>query len=283
MSRSIGLAGSFFAGVRVAGKLTYIPEHMKNGKKINSRCVIPVYKNSHHGTNAKTGEQGRSDSFKFVAWGKLADTCAKSLPVGKAIDVIADPQSYLGNLFAADGSIRVDNAGAPIQVNKVSFTIMNIVFGEESAKAVAEEVSTGRRPVNWANPAHPDYHLWIHILKQRQAVVWNGESEFGYARVVVPQGQGVVVTPGVPIQNPSQDPTAPTQTMTQYAAPSQAPTAPVDMTQYTATAQAPTAPTATPAYAAPAPAPVPPITGFAAPGQTQVPTQAPAMATANLF
>jgi len=278
MSRSIGLAGSFFAGVRVAGKLTYIPEHMKNGKKINSRCVIPVYKNSHRGTNAKTGEQGRSDSFKFVAWGKLADTCAKSLPVGKAIDALCDPQSYLGNLFAADGSIRVDNAGAAIQVNKVSFTIMNIVFGEESAKAVAEEVSTGRRPVNWANPAHPDYQMWINILKQRQAVVWQGEAEFGYARVVVPQGQGVVVTPGVPIQNPA------------YTASAQAP---VSMAQYAAPVQAPVAPT-TPAYAAPAPvapvytapvpapAPVPPVAGQI-PVPAQVPIQVPAMTTGNLF
>lgn len=229
MSRSIGIAGAFFAGVRVAGKLTYVPEHMKAGKKVNSRCVIPVYKNSHRGTNAKTGEQGRSDSFKFVAWGKLADTCAKSLPVGKAIDCLTDPQSYLGNLFAIDGSIRMDNAGIPIQVNKISFTIMNIVFGEESAKSIDEEVATGRRPVNWSVPTHPDYQLWTSILHQRQAVVWNGEAEFGYARVVVPQGQGIVVTPGVAI--PQQN-----QSVTQYA--NNQATAPVN---------------STPAFATPAP------------------------------
>ncbi len=192
MGRAISLKGSFFAGVRVAGELTYIPAHIKNGKKINSRVIIPIYANSNRGTDQKTGEQGRSDEFKLVAWGKLADVCCKSLPKGKAIDAFADPQSYIGKKYNADGSLHLDVAGMPIEEKKVAFTIMNIVFGEESTKVIAEEIQKGRRPINWNVPNHPDFQMWIQILQANQAAVWDGRSpKFGYARVIVPQGPGI--------------------------------------------------------------------------------------------
>lgn len=226
--RAISLKGTFFAGARVAGQLLYVPAHIKNGKKINSRCEIPVYRNSHRGTNAKTGEKGRVDTFKLVAWGKLADTCAKSLPKGKAIDAFAEPQSFLGNLFNRDGSLRLDNTGQAVQTTKISFTILNIVFGEESAKAIAEEIQSGRRPANWNIPNHPDYQLWTSMLQQRQAVTWDGQStEFGYARVVIPQGQGIQLDFSQPAAN-----VAPANTgmpgMVAHAANTMAPTAAVN-------------------------------------------------------
>lgn len=194
MGRAIGMAWAMMVGVRVAGQLTFVPEHTKNGKLISARCTIPVYRNSHRGTNQKTGETGRTDSFKLVAWGKLAETCAKSLSKGKALDAMCEVQSYLGNLFNQDGSLRLGVDGQPIQIQKTSFTIMNIIFGEESEKMIAEEIQTGRRPVNWNVPTHPDYALWLDILKRRQASVWDGHSQtFGYARVVIPSGPGIVL------------------------------------------------------------------------------------------
>jgi len=208
MSRAIGLAGTFFAGVRVAGELTYIPAHIKNGKKINARCLIPVYRNSNKGTNAKTGEKGRTDSFKLVAWGKLADTCCRSLPQGKAIDAFAEPQSFKGSLFNADGSLRVDASGVAIETTKVSFTILNIVFGEESNKRIAEEIQLGRRPQFWNVPNHADYQLWTQMLQAKQQLVWDGQDpKFGYARVVVPSGQGIQLDfsqPAAPAAAPVQ-------------------------------------------------------------------------------
>jgi hypothetical protein len=82
---------------------------------------------------------------------------------------------------------------------------MDIVFGEESSKQVAEEVQTGRRPVNWNVPNHPDFTLWTAMLQAKQALVWDGRSQaFGYARVVVPQGPGIQVnfaTPAAPGHN----------------------------------------------------------------------------------
>lgn len=188
MGRAIGIAGTFMAGVRVAGQLTYIPAYIKaDGSKRSQRCIIPVYRNSNRGTNQKTGEKGRTDSFKLVAWGKLADVCARSLPQGTAIDVFAEPQSYLGTLFNRDGSPRYDNAGQVVQTTKVSFTILNIVFGEDSEKHIDQEIADGRRPQFWNVKGHQDYQTWKSMLQQKQQVTWTGGNEFQYARVVLPK------------------------------------------------------------------------------------------------
>lgn len=250
MGRAIGLAGAFFAGVRVAGELTWIPAHTKNGKAVNSRCIIPVYRNSHRGTNMRTGEKGRVDSFKLVAWGKLADTCCKSLPKGKALDLFSEPQSYEGTLYNMDGSPRLDAAGTVIKTTKVSFTILDLVFGEESVKQVQEEKQTGRRPWQWDVPNTPDYQLWTKILQDKQHIVWDGRSpKFGYARVIVPQGPGIQLTFAAP---PAY--TAPAAGTPAYVAP-QTYSAPPAYS-------APAAPAySAPAYTAPAPAPSAPHAG----------------------
>jgi len=190
--RSIGMAGCFMAGVRIAGDLTYVPAHIKNGVRINARATIPVYRNSHRGTDQKSGEKGRKDTFKLVAWGKLADTCCRSLSRGTAIDVFAEPHSYLGKVYNMNGSLRTDVAGQPIEINKVGFTILNIVFGEESDKTVETEIQNGRRPMHWNVRNHQDWALWTAMLQDRQRKVWDGRSpKFEFARVVVPQGPGI--------------------------------------------------------------------------------------------
>lgn len=192
--RAIGMNSCMFAGLRVAGTLTYILPHTKNGEKQNGRTIIPVYQNSHRGTNYKTGEKGRRDAFKFVAWGKLANVCCKSLPTGKALDIISHAQSYEGRLFNIDGSARVDHTGQPMTTNKVSFEIERLIFGEESSKQIYEEIQTGRRPAQWDNPKHTDFDLWTDMLLKKQALTWDGRSQmFGYARVVIPQGPGIQV------------------------------------------------------------------------------------------
>lgn len=200
--RSTSLAIATFAGIRVSSDnrnqgmsaITYIPAHNKGGKLINQRAIISIYRNSHRGTDQRTGQPGRTDSFSLVAWGKLADTCCRSLSPGKAIDVICEPHSYIGKSYNQDGSIRIDAAGQEQQQKKVAFTIQQIVFGEEAEKAVQNEIASGRRPVNWNVPNHPDWQLWKQILGQRQATVWDGQSQaFGFARVVIPQGQGIQV------------------------------------------------------------------------------------------
>lgn len=188
--RSIGLAATTFAGVRVSSTPTYIPAHINaGGKRISAKITIPVAKNSHKGTNQKDGSAGRTDFFTLTAWGKLADIMARSCPPGKALDCVCEPRSYMGKLFNSDGSLKLDSAGQPIMVPKTSFNIvLSPVFGEESQGQIDKEINAGLRPGNWNIKGHPDYELWTSILKQRQTYNWDGQSPtFLFARVVVPQ------------------------------------------------------------------------------------------------
>lgn len=195
MSRAIGISSAQFMGARIAGQLTYVPAHNKNGKDINQRCMIPVYVNSNKGTG-RDGQPGRSDQFRLVAWGKLADICARSLSKGKALDCICTPGSYEGRIYDTNGNMRVDNTGQPITVERVGFTIQSLVFGEDSQKEIDLEIQVGKRPINWNNPQHPDYQTWISVLQQRQATQHMGGNEFGFARVVIASGPGITTTTG---------------------------------------------------------------------------------------
>ena len=184
MARAISIEKAFMSGVRVAGTLTYIPAG-PDGK--NARCIIPVYSNSNRGTN-QDGSPGRSDKYTIIAWGKLADVCAVSCSPGKALDIVARPGSYIGTVYNPDGSPVLNMQGQVVTTRKVSFTIENIVFGEESAKTVANDIATGIRGANWQNPQHPDYQNWIAKLRARQAMKYQpGMTAFGYARVRMPK------------------------------------------------------------------------------------------------
>lgn len=235
--RSIGLASVHFSGVRVTGPLTYIPSYTKaDGKVVPAKCIIPVCKNSHKGTTVKpdgTVEKGRRDYFKLTAWAKLADIMARSCPIGKALDALCEPRSYMGKLHNADGSFRTDAAGTPIDVQKISFNmIVAPVFGEESQNQIDKEIKDGKRPANWDVKGHPDYEMWTNILKARQAYSWDGVSDtFLYARVKRPTNGTVLV--GQPQQQVAQ-PQAAMPSMVQHAvqtqvapAPAAVPVAPV--------------------------------------------------------
>lgn len=192
MGRSLAMAE--FVGTRVAGQLSWVPAHIKNGKSIMSRVEIPVYANMGRGKNVKTGEQGRSDSYKFIVWGPMADTCCKSLPPGRGLSIFGRPDPYMGKLYNDKGIVRTDSAGMEILIPKMAFVVFDLKFEHDSAKQIAQEVQTGRRPMNWNVPNHPDWALWVKILNDRQAVVWDGRAPtFGYARVVMPQGPGIAI------------------------------------------------------------------------------------------
>lgn len=205
MSRAIGISNATFIGARVAGQLTYVAAHKKNGKDINQRCIIPVYVNSNKGTG-RDGTPGRSDQFRFVAWGKLADICARNLPKGKALDVICSPHSYEGRVYDGNGSPVLKSDGQPLTIEKVGFTVEKLVFGEESAKEVDLEVQSGKRPINWNVLNHPDAATYAATLKARQQVQYTGGDSFGYARVIVPAGQGITASNVAPVTAPVTTP-----------------------------------------------------------------------------
>jgi hypothetical protein len=193
MGRSLAMAE--FVGTRVAGTLSWVPAHIKaNGEKVMSRVEIPVYANTGKGKNPKTGEKGRSDSYKFIVWGPMADTCCKSLPTGRGLSIFGRPDPYMGKLYNDQGIVRTDSAGMEIMVPKMAFVVFDLKFEDDSAKQIAQEIQTGRRPMHWNVENHPDWALWVKILNDRQASVWDGRSpKFEYARVVMPQGAGVTI------------------------------------------------------------------------------------------
>jgi len=193
MGRSLAMAE--FVGTRVAGQLTWVPAHIKpDGEKVMSRVEIPVYANMGKGKDPKTGEKGRKDAYKFVVWGPMADTCCKSLPTGRGLSIFGRPDPYMGKLYNADHTPRLDIAGKEILIPKMAFVVFDLKFEDDSAKQIATEKQDGRRPLHWDVPNHPDWALWVKILNDRQATVWNGNTPtFGYARVVLPRSPGAVI------------------------------------------------------------------------------------------
>jgi len=203
MGRSQSLAYTFMSGVRVAGKngvdgvegcpIRFTPAHHDlQGKPVSSKAEFSIYRNT-------VGENGRSDPFRVTAWNNLAETCCKSLTPGKAIDILAEPQSYLGKSFDENRNPRLDTAGQPLLVRKVGFTILRIAFGEDAEKRIIYEMgfpdkNSPRviwewRPKEWEH-GKQNHDTWQAIRNARNTHTWDGRADiFGYARVIIPQGK----------------------------------------------------------------------------------------------
>lgn len=215
---SIGNVSGSIIGARVAGKdgepcMTFVPAHNKNGQPINQRITIPVYVNK---KKKRNGSEGRVNKYRVVAWGGLADTAAKCLSNGKEFHGPFELNSYDGRLYDANGNMRLNPDGSEIIIPRISLTLLDIIYGNDSLKRIDQEIAEGKRPVNWNNPTHPDAALWKQILANRQAVQYTpGMAMYGYARVVVATGPGI--TPYVPqTQTPAQTTNIP-DTATQVA------------------------------------------------------------------
>jgi hypothetical protein len=191
---TISLKTTTFANLRVAGQLNFIPAHINAGKRISSRAIITAYFNNNRGGADANGKTGTHESYKFVAWGKLAEICCKVMSKGSSFSTICEPNSYSGTVYLADGSMKLDSAGQPVMTNKVTFTIMSISFGEESAAVIDAEIANGVRPVNWNRTGHPDVNVWKSVLKQKHNTPWNFQNKTYFnARVSVPTAPGVTL------------------------------------------------------------------------------------------
>jgi hypothetical protein len=157
-----------------------------------SRVEIPVYANGKR-KNKKTGER-ITKKFKFVVWGPMADTCCKSLRPGRQLSVFAEPDPYPGTLYNIDGTPRLDITGKEIVIEKTSYTVFDLLFGNDSKKQIATEKQDGRRPMNWNVEGHSDWALWVRVLNDTQAKMWDGTSNtFEHARVIIPRAPGIII------------------------------------------------------------------------------------------
>jgi hypothetical protein len=187
MGSARSLQNSTFSGLRVAST-NYFPAHSKNGVNVSQRCTINAFMNI--ASRANDGA-GRNDVIQLTAWGKLGDVCAKSMSPGKEFHCEAKLKTFESRIFHNDTPVLAPD-GTLITTRKIGFSITQLVFGDESAKHIANEIQAGIRPVDWHAAGAPGYVAWREKLKLRNTLVFDPTQPiFGYAKVILPQGPGI--------------------------------------------------------------------------------------------
>lgn len=199
-----------FAGLRVAS-LYYTPAYSKNGVNISSKLEINAFMNMPGKAN---GGKGVNAIIKLTTWGKLADTCAKSMSEGKEFNCNAklnvfDKRVFMPSLIAGQpGTPVLLPDGSPLMTKGTSFTIDALTFGEESNKHISDEIAAGVRPLGWNVIGSLEAAAWKATLQARQTIQFDPNSPtgtFGYAIIRMPQGVGIgayipQTTPAQPVQ-----------------------------------------------------------------------------------
>jgi hypothetical protein len=234
---------------RVAGAPTYYPAHSKNGNNVDQRIVVRAIGNIPSKAN---GGQGTVLGFNVVAWGKLADTLARSMAKGKEFSSDVDPNVYKGQVFFKDEMhperpavavyMDTDHGRVAVMTEKLSLRIKKIIFGADSAQTIAEEIQKAQRHQFWNVPGSEGAAAWKTQLDIRNAEQYNPSSaKFGHAIVRKIEGPGIGAF----------DPTKTRQTTASTAAAIQQALATTAAPQLPATPPLPTA------AQVPAPAPAP--------------------------
>jgi len=181
------MQSSDFFGLRVAS-CNYFPAHSKNGSNVSQRCTINAFMNI--ASKANNGE-GQSTVVPLTAWGKLADVCAKSMSPGKEFHCSAELKGYEARVFHNQQPVVMPD-GTTLTTNKLGFSITKLLFGEESAKHIANEIQSGIRPADWNLAGSAGYNAWRETLKLRNTLAFDPtQPVFGYAKVILPQGPGI--------------------------------------------------------------------------------------------
>ena len=178
--------------VRVAGSPIYTPAHISAaGKTIRQRATFSVYANGR--------DEANPEKFKVTAWGKMADSVAKSCGKGKKLTLVCSINTYKGRIPMpnanpmAPAQFITDGNGQPLLIEKTGFTVEEIDYGADAAALIISEIQAGLRPQCFAVPGHPDEAQWKAICKQRNDLEFViGSQFFGYAQVQNPVGGQVI-------------------------------------------------------------------------------------------
>jgi len=175
-------------------KMKYYPESTNaKGAKVSNRLTVPILVN----------EKNQETPFNMIVtvWGKLADTCAKSLSPGREVHMKLTPKQYSSTYKQAGQNVLVNNK--PLTITNVSYKVDEIKFGAESASHIASEVSGGLRGTDWFKPGHVDNTTLNARRKEINNLVYvPGRPSFGYAIVVGAQTPVTPVTPAPVTQTP---------------------------------------------------------------------------------
>jgi len=177
-----------FVGLRIAGNPTYVPSHINAaGKTVQAMCTFTAYQNL----------KGKSNRFRFTAWGGMADVVARSCCTGKELNIEAGVNSFQGQVVQPDATGKlhvVQNAqGQPIEIEKTGFVVKEIKLGSDSKKTIDNEIQAGIRGVYWQVPGTQDELNWKATCKQRNAAKFDVNSAwFGFAQVRMPKNGQVI-------------------------------------------------------------------------------------------
>ncbi len=176
-------------GVRVAGSPTYTPAHINAaGKTIRQRATFSVYANGK--------DEKDADKFKITAWGRMADSVARSAAPGKKLTLVCAINTFKGRVPYPNANPNApvqyvtDVQGQPLLIVKTGFTIEEIDYGFDSAALIVNEIRGGHRPQFWNVIGHADEAAWKAVCKQRNDLEYTlNATHFGYAVVQNPNGQ----------------------------------------------------------------------------------------------
>lgn len=189
MAMSKGIDLLILTSARVGAKPKYYPAHVGKNGPVNQKLEFPLYSNKRLGNGSE-----KKSTYNMVAWGKLADSLAQTLHVGKELAVVGDPGTYEKRHWNSDGTARTDAAGQQLVSKGTNFTILKFAYGDDSQRQIDQEIMDGTRPQFYNVRGHADYEKYRNILKAQkgQRVPWNGQpGDFGNAEVRIPAGMQV--------------------------------------------------------------------------------------------
>jgi hypothetical protein len=185
------------ANLRTADVPTYYPAHSKNGKNVNQRVVLRAVGNI---ANKANDGEGETIGLNITAWNKLADVLARSMSKGKEFSGELKMHTYKGRTYfkaskdekAIPVSIQTAAGLVPVEHEKTSFEVKEILFGAEAENVIADEIRDRVRPEGWDKPGTEAGNTWRTMLKARNAIQYTkGMKQFGYALVREVEGPGI--------------------------------------------------------------------------------------------
>jgi len=195
-----------FTGLRVAST-DFTPEHSKNGKNYSAKLAIVAYKNIASRAN---GGKGTNEKVELTLWGKRAHGGAKSMSPGKEFNCHCSLKMYEKKVFKKSmvegqpGQQVMNDDGTPVLVDKASFTIGYMTYGEESDTHIKAELAaknldgTPVRGPQWKVFGSADEAAWKATIEVRKAIQFNpAEKRYGFARVKMPYGEFSAYNPAL--------------------------------------------------------------------------------------
>ncbi len=201
-------------GLRLGG--IYFPEHIKkDNKRVSAHWEGQFFVNQLGWTDAEgVFHEPKNLPIRITAWngrnatdGKgLADIFAKCVSVGKELSAVLRIDYYQKRLFISNVA-QTDHTGQPILIPTYGWLIKSdLQWGSDSANVIAQEIANWQgqanffsRPPMWNVQNTPDNEAWKTVVATRMSTPYLGETSYGYAKVMIPEGAQIVNKAGQPI------------------------------------------------------------------------------------